>query len=90
MASADAIRAKLEASDLRPTLVAATDVTGGGQCGAKFDVVVVSAAFDGVGLLDRHRRVQAAIADEMQLLHALTIKALTPAQYDAKRAKGEL
>jgi BolA-like protein 1 len=54
-----------------------------------FKVVVVSDAFEGLGLVDRHRRVNAALADELESgLHALTIRALTPAQWNEQGAAG--
>ncbi|MRG90466.1 BolA family protein [Polyangium spumosum] len=54
-----------------------------------FKVLVVSSAFEGLGTLDRHRKVHTALADEMRSgLHALTIRALTPAQYEAEGAAG--
>jgi BolA protein len=47
-----------------------------------FKVVVVSSAFEGMGPVDRHRRVNAALVDEFASgLHALAIVALTPAQW---------
>jgi len=50
-----------------------------------FKVLVVSDAFDGLGAIDRHRRVHAALADELKKgLHALTLRALTPAQWAAE------
>ena len=52
-----------------------------------FKVLVVSDAFEGLGLVDRHRRVNAALADELSTgLHALTIRALTPAQWSEQGA----
>jgi BolA protein len=54
-----------------------------------FKVVVVSDVFEGLGLVDRHRRVNVALADELKAgLHALTIRALTPAQWTAEGAPG--
>jgi BolA-like protein 1 len=54
-----------------------------------FKVLVVSPAFEGLGTLDRHRKVHAALADELKSgLHALTLRALTPAQYEAEGAEG--
>jgi BolA protein len=48
-----------------------------------FKVVVVSPVFDGLGLVDRHRRVNEALRDELRAgVHALGIRALTPAQWD--------
>lgn len=52
-----------------------------------FRVLVVSAAFEGVPLVGRHRLVNAALAQELQGgVHALAIDALTPEQW---RARGE-
>ncbi len=90
MASADALKAKIEACEaLQPvTHCEVEDTTGGGACGSKFAALVVSAKFEGVALLDRHRMVQAALADEMKLIHALQIKAWTPTVYEQKKAAG--
>lgn len=52
-----------------------------------FKVLVVSAAFEGKGLIERHRTVNGLLAGELQNgLHALTIRALTPAQWEADGA----
>eukprot|EP00934_Nitzschia_sp_Nitz4_P002175 Nitzschia sp. Nitz4//scaffold144_size56818//38519//38861//NITZ4_006542-RA/size56818-snap-gene-0.11-mRNA-1//-1//CDS//3329536531//2175//frame0 len=55
--------------------------------GAKVQLKVVSAKFDGVPLLKRHQMVNAIFADELanDTIHALTIKAWTPAQYESKK-----
>src|SRR4051812_22615032 len=48
-----------------------------------FKVVVVSAAFEGLALVARHRRVNEALRDELRAgLHALSIRALTPSQWE--------
>ncbi len=53
-----------------------------------FKVLVVSPAFEGLGTIDRHRRVHAALADELRSgLHALTLRALTPAQWESEGAQ---
>ena len=57
-----------------------------GHAGARagrghFNVVVVSEAFAGMAPLARHRAVYAALGDMMQTdIHALSIKAQTPAE----------
>ena len=49
-----------------------------------FRVLVVSAAFEGLSAVERHRRVHQALAAELASgLHALTLRLLTPAQWDA-------
>jgi stress-induced morphogen len=54
-----------------------------------FKVLVVSPAFEGRSLIDRHRAVNAALAEELKNgVHALTIRALTPAQWEADGAAG--
>ncbi len=54
-----------------------------------FKVLVVSAAFEGLGPVDRHRRVHGLLSDELRSgLHALTLRALTPAQWEAEGASG--
>jgi len=53
--------------------------------GRHFEARVVSAEFEGRSLLERHRLVLATVAAEIQsdALHALSIKAYTPAQWEA-------
>jgi stress-induced morphogen len=54
-----------------------------------FKVLIVSPAFEGLGTIDRHRRVHGILADELRSgLHALTLRALTPAQWEAEGAAG--
>ena len=46
-----------------------------------FRVVVVSAAFEGKSLVERHRLINAVLKDELAgPVHALAIKASTPAE----------
>ncbi|XP_033748467.1 uncharacterized bolA-like protein C8C9.11 [Pecten maximus] len=58
------------------TNVDITDVSDG--CGAKFDAVIVSPQFEGKKLLARHRLVNNALEDEMNIIHAFTMKTYTP------------
>ncbi len=52
-----------------------------------FKVVVVSDAFEGKPLLDRHRLVYDALGDEMRAgLHALTITSRTPGEWQKSEA----
>lgn len=53
--------------------------------GAKLELLVVSSKFEGKSPLARHRLVNAALADLMEGIHALTIQAWTPAQYETKK-----
>jgi stress-induced morphogen len=50
-----------------------------------FKVLVVSPAFEGLGSLERHRRIHGILAAELKGgVHALTLRALTPAQWAAE------
>eukprot|EP01062_Namystynia_karyoxenos_P070797 TRINITY_DN66197_c0_g1_i1.p1 TRINITY_DN66197_c0_g1~~TRINITY_DN66197_c0_g1_i1.p1 ORF type:complete len:123 (+),score=31.46 TRINITY_DN66197_c0_g1_i1:83-451(+) len=55
-----------------------------------FKVVVVSDAFEGVKLVERHRKVNGCLAEELQSgVHALSIQAKTPAQWAAGGGDGQ-
>lgn len=46
-----------------------------------YRATVISAAFEGKGLIERHRAVYAALGDAMkQRIHALTLETKTPAE----------
>jgi BolA protein len=46
-----------------------------------FNVVIVSPIFEGVGRVQRQRRIYAALAEELAgPVHALSVKALAPAE----------
>ena len=64
-------------------LVEVRDFTGGGD---HFEALVVSPSFEGKGLIERHQLVYQALGDAMRVqVHALTLKTLTPAQYQNRR-----
>jgi BolA protein len=53
--------------------------------GGHYRVTIVSAAFEGLSLLDRHRRVNEALRDLFGArIHALGLETLTPAEWDEK------
>ena len=55
------------------------DAQPGGE--SHFNLTVVSSAFEGEGRVQRQRRVNALLRDELSgPVHALSIKALTPAE----------
>lgn len=57
-------------------------VTGDGQ---HFEAIIVSAEFRGKTRVGRHQRVYQALGDRMQtLIHALSIQALTPEEWQAR------
>ncbi|QIK37567.1 BolA family transcriptional regulator [Caldichromatium japonicum] len=50
-----------------------------------FKLLVVSAAFAGISLLERHRQINELLADEFkQGLHALTMHTWTPEEWQAR------
>lgn len=63
---------------------ARVEVTGDGR---HFEAVVVSDGFEGKSLVDRHRMVMATVQDKIASdeLHALSIKAYTPEQWQARQ-----
>ncbi|MBX2987012.1 MAG: BolA family transcriptional regulator [Bdellovibrionaceae bacterium] len=56
-----------------------------------FRLVLVSPAFEGVGRVDRQRRVMALFDEERARgLHALTLRVLTPAEWEAVKDDFEM
>ncbi len=54
---------------------------GAASGGGHFEVVIVSAAFEGKSLLDRHRMVNDALREMIgREIHALGLKTLAPAE----------
>jgi acid stress-induced BolA-like protein IbaG/YrbA len=53
-----------------------------GEDGVHFEAIVISPEFAGLSLLNRHRRVYAALGERMGgEIHALALKAFTPAEW---------
>lgn len=51
--------------------------------GRHFNALIVSPAFEGKRLVQRHQLVYAALGDRMrEEIHALSMKTLTPAEYE--------
>jgi len=74
---ADAIVAKIRAS-LPDAQVELKDLTGTED---HWQATVISAAFSGRSLIERHRLVMAALAEEMKgPIHALTLDTKTPGE----------
>jgi stress-induced morphogen len=82
MEPADIVR-KIEDA-LGEAEVHVTDLTGTRD---HYSVVVVSPAFEGKLVLKQHRLVNAALADELASgeLHALQLKTMTPAEWEASQ-----
>lgn len=52
--------------------------------GSHFEAVIVSPAFEGKRLIARHQLVYAALGERMKAeIHALSMRTLTPAEYEA-------
>jgi len=70
---AEAIRALLEDAFPDATQLAVEDRTGGGD---HFQVTIVSSAFDGLPLIDQHRRVNEALSASLAdgSIHELRIR----------------
>lgn len=85
---AETMRRKLEAAFAPERLEVADDsAKHAGHAGAReggeshFTVTIVSPAFAGLGRVERQRRVNAALRDELAgPVHALSIKALAPGE----------
>lgn len=83
MISLGEIRSIIEAA-LPGAMVQVQDLTGEGN---HFEAVVVSAAFTGKGLVERHRLVYAPLQEAMaERIHALALKTYTPEEF--KRIQG--
>lgn len=54
--------------------------------GRHFDAVIVSKAFEGMGMLQQQRMVFQRLGDKMEVIHALSMKTFTPEQW-AKQNK---
>jgi len=53
--------------------------------GSHFEALIVSAAFEGKRMIARHQLVYAALGDRMKAeIHALSMRTLTPAEYQAE------
>jgi stress-induced morphogen len=82
----DAIRDRILAA-LPGATVDVRDTTGGGD---HFAALVVSPAFEGKSLVDRHRAVYAALGEAMRVdVHALALDTFTPAERDKQKAQKE-
>jgi stress-induced morphogen len=79
MAVTDAQIKSLIQAALPDAMVSATDTTGGGD---HWSAIVVTTAFHGKTLVERHRMVYAALGDLMRReIHALALTTDTPEEY---------
>lgn len=73
---------KLTLSQALPVSVVETqDLTGGGD---HWQVIIVSPAFEGKGLVEQHRMVNDVLKEPLadQRIHALSLKTYSPAQWE--------
>lgn len=56
-------------------------------CGGKFNVIIVSPEFEGKSILQRHRLVNTALAEELKTIHAFSQKTYTPEQWAKEQEK---
>lgn len=76
------IKLKIEEA-LPGAYVEVKDLTGGGD---HFEALVLTPEFEGRSLVERHQMVYRALGDAMrQRVHALSLKTLTPSQYQQGR-----
>lgn len=80
MITPEEIKTTLEKA-LPGSTVETRDLTGGGD---HWQVIIVSPAFEGKGLLEQHRLVNEVLRAEIgdQRIHALALKTFTPAQWE--------
>ena len=80
MISPDEIKSTL-AQGLPVSVVETQDLTGGGD---HWQVIIVSPAFEGKGLVEQHRMVNEVLKEPLadQRIHALSLKTYSPAQWD--------
>ncbi|XP_033126710.1 bolA-like protein 2 [Anneissia japonica] len=84
--SAELLAEKLK-KELEAEYVNVDDMSDG--CGGKFSAYIVSKKFEGKPLLQQHRMVNSCIANEMESIHAFTMKTLTPEQFSKQSAKSQ-
>ncbi|XP_038053839.1 bolA-like protein 2 [Patiria miniata] len=82
--SAEGLANKLK-ENLQASHVEMEDVSSG--CGAKFNAVIVSDNFNGKPLLQRHRMVNDCLSEELKIIHAFSMKTLTPEQWTKQQNK---
>jgi len=80
MITSEEIKASLTKA-LPVSLIETQDLTGGGD---HWQLIVVSPAFEGKGLVDQHRMVNDALKAEIgdQRIHALALKTFSSAQWE--------
>lgn len=70
---------------LNPTFLELVDKSCG--CGSSFNAIIVSNEFTSVGLLDRQRLVHKILKEELESIHAFSMKCHTPSEYEKIKSK---
>jgi stress-induced morphogen len=80
MFSPDEIKSTLSKA-LPVSVIETQDLTGGGD---HWQVIIVSPAFEGKGLVEQHRMVNEVLKEPLadQRIHALSLKTYSPAQWE--------
>ncbi len=80
MISPDEIKSTLSKA-LPVSVIETQDLTGGGD---HWQVIIVSPAFEGKGLVEQHRMVNEVLKEPLadQRIHALSLKTYSPAQWE--------
>ena len=80
MFSPDEIKSTLSKA-LPVSVIETQDLTGGGD---HWQVIIVSSAFEGKGLVEQHRMVNELLKEPLadQRIHALSLKTYSPAQWE--------
>ena len=81
---------KQKLQSLNPEVCELRDITGACGCGLKLFCLIVASEFDGVALIDRQRKVQEILAEEIAKIHAFELKTWTPEQWGKKKDTFEL
>ncbi|XP_017078650.1 bolA-like protein 2 [Drosophila eugracilis] len=71
--------------ELQAEYVSVTDESDG--CGGKFSAVIVTSAFNGKTLLQKHRLVNSTLAEELKEIHAFSQKSYTPEEWEKVKAQ---
>jgi acid stress-induced BolA-like protein IbaG/YrbA len=81
MVSPEQVAAMIKA-EMPDAQVQVQDLTGGGD---HYQVTVISALFEGKGLVQQHQMVYGAVRQAMstEAIHALAVKTFTPAAWSA-------
>ena len=74
----ETIKSKIE-TNLKVEKFELTDNSGG--TAQKLHLLLVADEFDGMSLLERHRKVYDILSEEMKDIHALAIKAYSSSEY---------